>query len=350
MVAVPGILLGALVLGACAPAPAPAPTGSAAAPAAPTTPAPTITPEPGLPAPSQAFDGDCSTVFTATEISGIAGWKANDPVAFVNSIPDMALVHQVGGVGCVWSSTDGSNGYLQATVVPQEELSPQLENGTTCFVQTGKTYICAVDVESNGFHLSANLTTADNSSAPKAAAASKALADLFDSRAATAGDAVVPDPGDDAWPLSFGCDSLAKRARVGKSLDNPKLVLSDGGGDVQVTAAETDLWDGRPFLRCYWQELPADPTRISQLTVAVLGGAAWAQADVAALAGAEEVEIDGVDRAIIVHDADASGGDDGELNVFDGVNWLVLSSQGVDAADLEKAVPGLLKAMDAIAR
>jgi len=339
------VLLSGCATGTPAPAqstPAAVPTGSSAVPSA----EPTEDPDAGGTPPAQAFDGDCSLVFSTQEVTDLAGWAAADPVELVNTVPDMALVRQVGGLGCVWSPAENDEGYLQLTVVPQKELSKQLENGTTCFLQSEKTYICAIDLGANGYHLSANFTTANSASYNKANAISGRIADAFTARADELDKAVTPKQPKGAWPLDFACADLGKRARVGKALGNKNLKISDGGGDVQVTAAETDLWGGRPFLRCYWADPDAESGEIAQVTVAVLGGAAWTQQEIAVLPGAEEVEVDGAERAIVVTDPNGLGSSTGDLHVFDGVNWLVLSSEGIDPAELYPAVKVLLKGLD----
>ena len=322
---------------------------TSAAPTATATPTPTASAEPvvnpGGTAPPQAFGGDCNAVFTASDVSSVGGWDPASAVGFVNTVPDMALVHQVGGLGCVWSPAEGTEGYLQVTVVPQKILSNELENGTTCFLQYEKTYICAVDVESNGYHLSANLTTANTSSYEAANLASASLAQIFTAHAEAQPKAQVLNPRDGSWPLDFTCRQLDRKAKVAKALDNPGLELSDGGGDVQVTAAETDLWGGRPFLRCYWRQNEGDAGTVSQLTVAVLGGAAWTQLEVAALPGAEEVSVDGAERAFVVTDPEGSGSDVAELHIFDGVNWFVLTSESSEPSALYAAVPALIKGL-----
>jgi len=341
------LLLSGCAAGSPAPAPttaSPAPTGSAVPSAAPTE-----DPDAGGSAPAQAFDGDCSLVFSTQEVTDLAGWTAADPVQFVSTVPDMALVHQVGGIGCVWSPAEGDEGYLQLTVVPQKKLSDQLEDGTTCFLQSEKTYICAIDLEANGYHLSANFTTANSASYNKANAISERIAEAFTANADARAEAVSPKKPYGAWPLEFTCADLGKKAKVGKALGNNNLRISDGGGDVQVTAAETDLWGGRPFLRCYWADSDADPAdsgTIAQLTVAVLGGAAWTQQGIGVLPGAEEVDVEGAERAIIVTDPTGSGSTAAELHVFDGVNWMVLSAEGMDPTQLYPAVPVLIKALD----
>jgi len=346
------VLVGALVasvvlLAGCA-APAAEPTPTATAPVVTPTPTPTVpvdVPNPGGTPPEQAFNGDCLTVFSPEDVEIAATWPAMNPTGFVNSVPDMALVHQYGGLGCVWTPVDGVEGFLQATVVPQEVLSPGLEDGTTCFLQTEKTYICTIDVESNGYHLSANLTTANNSSSAKASSASAVLAEIFVSHASALEPATVIEQPEESWPLAFTCADLAKKAKVGKALDNENLVNADGGGNVQVTSAETDLWGGRPFLRCYWRDDSADADQIGEVTVAVLGGGAWTQLEVAQLPGAEEVSIDGVELAIVVHDPDGTGLPGADLHIFDGVNWMVLSATDTEPEALYAAVPGLIKGL-----
>ena len=342
----------AVLLAGCA-APSVEPTPSATAPAVPPTPTPTApvdVPNPGGTPPEQVFNGDCLTVFSPEEVEIAATWPAMNPVGFVNSVPDMALVHQVGGLGCVWAPLDGVEGFLQATVVPQEVLSARLAgDGTTCFLQFEKTYICSVDVEANGYHLSANLTTANDSSYEKANAASAVLAEIFATHANALAAAVTIEQPDGAWPLDFSCADLADSAKVGKALDNSDLKISDGGGDVQVTAAETDLWNGRPFLRCYWRDGAPDADQIGEVTVAVLGGGGWSQLEVAQLPGAEEVNIDGVELAIVVHDPEGTGAEEvGDLHIFDGVNWFVLSATGVAPESLYNAVPVLIDGLDSL--
>lgn len=338
-----------LLLAGCATGePAPATSAPAAAPTA----DPTVTPEPteepdagGVP-PAQAFDGDCSLVLGTQEVTNIAGWAAADPIQFVSTVPDMALVHQVGGVGCVWSPAAGAEGYLQATVVPQKKLSKQLEDGITCFLQSEKTFICAIDLEANGYHLSANFTTANNATYKTANAISESLGDAFTVHADERTKAKSPKAPKGSWPLDFTCADLGKKAKLAKALDSQDLKISDGGGDVQVTAAETDLWGGRPFLRCYWATDDDSSDGIAQLTVAVLGGAAWAQQSIAVLPGAEEVEVEGVERAIVVTDPNGIGSANGDLHIFDGVNWLVVSSDGIEPEQLFPAVRPLVKALD----
>ena len=348
-VLVAAFALSSLLLAGCATGTtAPAPTGSSTAVAPVTTPEPVETEDPdagGTP-PAQAFDGDCSLVFTAQEITDISGWAAADPIEFVSTVPDMALVHQVGGVGCVWSPSAGAEGYLQATVVPQKKLSKQLEAGITCFLQSDKTFICAIDFEANGYHLSANFTTANNATYDTANAMSVSLGEAFQAHAEARAKAVNPKSVKGSWPLDFTCADLGKKAKVGKALGNTDLKIADGGGDVQVTAAETDLWGGRPFLRCYWATTEESTDGITQVTVAVLGGAAWAQQQIAVMPGAEEVEVEGAERAIIVTDPSGLGSPNGDLHVFDGVNWLVLSSDGAQPEELFPAVAGLIKGLD----
>ena len=358
--ALAAVALSLLLLSGCATgSPAPAPSTATAPPTPPAEPSavPTEDPDAGGTAPAQAFDGDCSLVFSTQEVTDLTGWAASDPVQFVSTVPDMALVHQVGGIGCVWSPASGDEGYLQLTVVPQKRLSNQLEEGTTCFLQSEKTYICAIDLEANGYHLSANFTTANTASYKKANTISGRIADAFTEHADEQEEAVTPKQPKGSWPLDFTCADLGKKAKVGKALGNKNLAITDGGGDVQVTAAETDLWGGRPFLRCYWADPDADPDAgtdsgtISQLTVAVLGGAAWTQQGIAVLPGAQEVDVEGAERAIIVTDPTDSSGlgsSTGDLHIFDGVNWLVLSADGVDPSELYPAVAVLLKGLDTL--
>ena len=333
------IVLLVAVLAGCTPAPT-VPTAAPTAPVIETeTPTPTPTPEPtqepetGLVQPAQVFDGDCNAIFSINELKAILGSNVKR-----TGSPDSSgeasryLTAQSGGVTCSWASADYANGIV-VTAVPAAALPLTTSKSCQKDGYGGDGVDCSIEAEANATRLSGKVWFAKAGS--RNATKTAKLVSLFEEKAAAAEPVPLPIPNENSWTNPVECSILEPL------LDNPKVLGGTGdlqiyqgnGSDVYFTPAESVLYgfdDQADQVAC--AITTADPNRtltnaetkagkFSNISLSLVGGAAWVEKELANWSGVEKIAIEGVERAYLV-----TSGIEGEERVlivaFDGPNMI----------------------------
>jgi len=281
--------------------------------------------------PDRAFDGDCASIFTTSEVAGWLGRGAT--LQPQEDVP--GAIEQAGGIRCGWvrsaedgaeegaedgeeNSEDAGSGAdgLYLSVLPVDP-GQATANADTCEAEMEEAYLCAVVAEANGYRLTGNVSA----TSPKASSTAADIEALFVQRASQQEPGAVPDAVDGAWTNPVDLDVLGAvdvAAITGRS-----DIVEDGAN------CGCDLVDDT---RKYWGDGADTGDYDDDLSVDAIGGGAWVADRVADLEGATSIEIDGVDRAILIAVEDRAP----VLEVFDGPNRL---SIWVHGADIDWAYP-----------
>ena len=310
------------VLAGCTPAPT-VPTAAPTTPVVETpsatpTPQPTQEPETGLVQPAQVFDGDCANLLTNADASTALGAPVKRGTRDLPGDVRAAIVMQAGGLTCGWNDTDFAFG-ITVTAAPAESVAG-LEAPLVCgtgYVEFAPDLACGVESTSNGMVVSGLAWFGDGASSAakkKATAAVTALTERIAANSTLEMFAPTPIPADAAWANP----GPAGESNPPSCVDLDAAVTSDafmggspraepyegGGGDVYLTPIERDLLGyatGEPWDCAWYVERTKAETKKGLLTtfdVTPLGGGAWFLDQVLADApNAEEISVEGVDRA-----------------------------------------------------
>jgi hypothetical protein len=322
------------LLAGCGPAvPLPEPTDSAA-PTPTVTPSETLTPTPaptptqaaetGFVQPRQPFDGDCSAIFSAAEISDFVGsgkklrYSGNDlAIGFDYIAP------QAGAVTCTWTDKGFTSG-LSIVVLP-EASAVDATPASGCGSNEGGNTVCSLDATENSLRISGSIFSA---TAPKSKLQAKAhdVEALFVDHAAALTDvASAPIPADGAWSMPLDCAAVARDVDFGAVFGIKGKFTGDTDGGFGADYAEHILWPGLQWPRCGAWNLKSS----TGVTYMIIGGGRWAEEDIASADGSVRKTVAGVDAVYVTPTAYSK-----TINMFDGVNWLIVdysSSKGTAA-------------------
>lgn len=140
--------------------------------------------------------------------------------------------------------------------------------------------------------------------------------------------AFVPAPDSlEAWG---SCDDLDDGGQLREALDSPSLLEPEGqyaSGDGEGIAMFSVSWTRAGFASCSWSQkdmFSSPPDELRLLSTLMLPGGAWAWPEISAhalsQAGAQEVQIDGADAAIITCSVPETTGC--KVLVLAGGSWL----------------------------
>jgi len=290
-----------------------------ASPSAVASPTATQPAETGTEPPRQVFGGDCASLFTTSEVTHWLGRGAT--LQPQEDVP--GTVEQAGGIRCSWvkwsddgeadsdeagSSADG----LYLSVLPVA-LGRATANADACEAELEEVYLCPVVAEANGYRLTGTLSA----TSPKAASTAAEIEDLFVQRTSLREPGAMPDAVVGAWANPVDLDVLGA---VDVAAITGRSDIVEDGANCGCDFVE----DGRK----YWGDGADTGDYDDDLSVDAIGGGAWVADQVADLEGAKSIEIDGVDRAILIVVENYTT----VLEVFDGPNRLSIWANGPDIA------------------
>ena len=221
---------------------------------------------------------------------------------------------------------------LGIVVLPATLMKPTDSTVPYCYgADSGTAGIgsCKFNVTGSGFWLSGVVYTPDGTTNDDARAAISELGETFTANAVAA-PGFVPAPAAPGWWMDktgTDCTALAASTPVA-------AVLADTG----ITAVTGNAADEQPegYYRalasatgngCMWFKDASTGPESAFDTIALPGGA-WVQTQLAALPGVTEVNIAGVERALLSLPTSAPGlAPATALDVFDGPNWLHIDLQ-----------------------
>ena len=289
--------------------------------------------------PEQVFGGDCAKVFTDDQLASFgdfAGPEVRDPIGYVNNDGFTFTIEQIGGIDCTWT---GDDGVLSVALIPAGAV-PAIDDAT-CGPGYGEgtagDNFCGIEQETNGIRITGGITASD-AAAAKATAAK--IISAFDDAAATATPPVHVDiPG--AWANPVDCPGLDASIDASAVFGPGVKLNTTVGGDTGIYRALRSLVNPLLGLTCYW--VGADGTTSAAVTVH--GGGRWNEKPLSELDSVTPVQLQGVDAAYT--EESPGQGFPKMLHVFDGPNWLMMSTNPNDPASMGSAAVTLVDALNA---
>lgn len=312
-------VLAVTVLSGCATAESSSVTASASPPV---TPKPSAGPlESALGTPAQVFGADCGAVFTLSGLSAALGTAmvTADPRP-VTEFYDVA-VRTGAGLSCDWAPGSGLSGAsLSAVVLPAALMAAGSLEEPWCYaVGDGDAILpaCSFDISRSGYWLSGIAYTAVGTTESDVRTAVSRITEQFTTSAAETSQVGSGTQPLDAWP-AVPCSSLAASQPVAAVTGG--FAVSGGNGPAEVPGGYIAAAQAASMSNCIWQESGSNP---AGFTVQTLPGAAWVQDEVAALPGAQELAVPGLERAVVT-----TTGDLVTLHIFDGSNLMTVDAGG----------------------
>jgi hypothetical protein len=318
-----GVALVAVLAGCGPTVPVPDPTDSAAPTPSATpsetrtpTPTPTQVAETGFVQPRQAFDGDCSAIFSTAELTDLAGRGltlkyTGNPLALSFDY----LAPQAGAVTCTWANKTWASG-LSFVVLPEASAVDTTPVSWCGEVESGG-LACAFDATENSLRISGRIF---NSTASKSALKVKAheVEALFVDHAAALTDVTpAPIPADGAWSMPLDCAAIARDVDLGAVFGVSGTFSGGESGGFGADYVERILWPGLVWPRCgAWNEKANKDVLFS-----IVGGGRWAEESIASTDGAVRRTVAGVDAVYEIPSVNGK-----IVHLFDGVNWLVIDA------------------------
>jgi hypothetical protein len=324
-VPVAGLAVVALVavLTGCGPtAPVPESTDSAAPTPSVTpseTPTPTPTPtqaaETGFEQPRQAFDGDCSAIFSTAELTDLAG--SGLKLRYAGNSLALSfdyLAPQAGAVTCTWANKSFTSG-LSVVVLPEASaVDPAPASG--CGTNEGDNKYCKFDATENSLRVSGSIFSATTSTSSLQSKAHEVEALFVDHAAALTDVAPAPIPADGAWSMPLDCAAVARDVDFGSVFGVTGKFTGGEDGGFGGGYVEDILWPGLQWPRCGASNAKASVG----VTYMIIGGGRWAEESIASADGAVPKTVPGVDAVYLT-----PTGYGKTIDMFDGVNWLTIS-------------------------
>jgi hypothetical protein len=301
-----------------------------------------------LHAPEQILGGDCSALLSTADVSALLGAPVA-PVTGRSMSPLHAAVAAMGGLSCLWSEGDGQNMAALSTVVEAATAydvrgTGPVDDGVWCYGSL-PAMECSFSVVSGPLWMSGHVYTAAGENEADARAAVTSLGDDF--RALELAEPAREAAQATAWSLS-DCSELDGTVDVGALLQSPGFRGSTSDvvpGDIDggIYAAVDTLG----VFGCDWyQQTDVPEGDLGGFSVVALPGGAWVKAQALAWPGATEIDLPGVELAVLVP-WDPAVPDQESLNVFDGVNWLQVTSRQ-DVMATVPVIPTLVAALNGL--
>ncbi|WBM79585.1 hypothetical protein KIV56_14915 [Cryobacterium breve] len=305
--------------------------------------------------PAGVFGGTCAAVFTVDEVGAAVGAAVASSETARNVLlagdPAFAAVPARGGIDCLWSENESLTGaYVAAVVLAAASVKNVHADEVSCYgadvpdpAQSGS---CRVSATVGGYWLSAVVHTAVGTINDDTRTAVATLLATFSGRARAAGTPVTVVTPSGAWQRE-DCATLSDAAHVTDAISSPGLtVLSGDTAGGEAAQGRYSALESAGVFACSWSQSPTPTGQIGSFSIILLPGGSWAQGDVALKTGAKVVSISGVERATRI----PNEGGGYTFDVFDGVNWLQLSTNATTESDLDRltpAIPALVNALNA---
>ncbi|WP_243013004.1 hypothetical protein [Cryobacterium zhongshanensis] len=275
--------------------------------------------------------------------------RATARASSLSGDPSFAAVPARGGIDCQWSENETLTGaYVSAVVVAAASVTNVHADEVYCYgmdvVDPAQSGSCRVSATVGGYWLSAVVYTALGTTNEDTRKAVATLLGTFSGRALAAGtpDAAVTPSG--AWKRE-DCAALSDIAHVTDAISSPGLtVLSADTSGGEAAEGRYAAISTAGVFACGWSQSPTPAGQIESFSIILLPGGSWAQEDVARKTGAEIVSIPGVE--LVIRIPNEGGGY--TFDVFDGVNWLQLSTNTSVEADLDQLIPGIPALVNAL--
>lgn len=283
---------------------------------------------------SQAFDSDCSAIYSTGDLTRILGTGVADPTTYDSTYALWTPVFVLGGTMCLWQGAD-DNAYLEIAVLPGDASS----DDPYCYGEDGDAR-CSFETTASGLTLSAVVYGATGMAAADLDAGIVELKSLFADAAAAAEPLTPFERPADAWPATLDCADIGDAVTLDELLDAPGLHAEVGNGGAEmppgVYTAETELG----LAACSWEPADYDTPAggVGMLDVSFLPASATPaiRAAVEALDGAMPLEQAGTDGVVHVVRTD-NGVDLDYYWVFSASNALVIGGTATEEQILTAA-------------
>lgn len=306
----------------------------AQAPAAEPTATATTTPAPEAVGPERVLGGDCDQLAAAADLSADAGITLI--AQSETSVDELAYaaIPQLGGMYCAWQGPTVEEASLTVVVLPSRSFTEVRGTGTTC---EGATY-CSFGAIESGFQFFGLLNVPGTESA-----AAQAASDAITARvAASLASAALPAPyaPEGAWAPAIECATLDQGHVIATTLGDPAIVGYPYGGDAEPNSGFYVAYNASGLTHCDWYPTPAESG--ASVSVDLMPGGAWRQADIEAIGDAETVSVPGFEHALVRGNT---------LYAFTAVNRLDLTldplATALTLADFYPAATALAAELDA---
>jgi hypothetical protein len=342
------ILLGAYIVVAlcvtgCAPVtpaaePRPTTPTDTAKPTPSPTPTPTPTPDPAA-LPAQVFGGDCETALSAATVSSALGAQVT-PANYYESSSERAPQTR-GGIACTWRSSK-SDTFADVVILNLTERDAKDKDETYCY---GATTVakdshgsCRTTQAVGEYWFSAVMYTPAGTTNSQTKKAVMKLVSALSTSAAEAGSPPEVVTAATAWKRPRSCTDLSKLAHVPTVTKSAALVAqsTDTSGGERTDGLYTAIENAQVF-GCAWAPAGKAPSgQIDGFSLLALPGGAWMQDEIAAIPGATEPVVDGVERIITTPGQYDEGYS--VIDVFNGANWIEANCK---ASEVDQLLPGL---------
>jgi len=284
-------------------------------------------------APPQILDGECASVLTDAAASDLVGVPVMLVTPRFSDMPQVRSLASLGGLDCWWlPDAADETASLTVTLLPEAAVPGWAEATELTCAPFDSRYNCSSDVIDQGYWTSIYLNAAVDTAEGATGAANTVLS-AVDSAVTAAGAPPVAVPGgalDGAWLPRTDCEPLLTEVDAAALTGIPgltELTFAAGPAEMQQSYAAAVTVTGASACILVEAGYPEAPARA--LGVDFLPGGSWVEEDIESLPGAVELDPTTVDRAILV--SDQNGASSGAvLHVFDGVNWLTVSSSEFD--------------------
>jgi hypothetical protein len=260
--------------------------------------------------------------------------QPESPVGYALGSDEAFALAEAGGMKCSWSSEGGTIGIavLASAAVPDiasETCGPGYGEGTM-----GDNF-CGIERETNGVRITGGVSAPDAGSAQ--AAAERIIAAFDDSAIAEVAPTFTRPVG--AWSNPVDCPALDDAIDVEALFGVGVAYNGEVGGDVGPYRAIRPLLNELQGLSCLWIGADGRP----QISVSVHGGGRWSEAELSSLPTVTPVDIVGVEAAYL---EERSSSASVALHVYDGSNWLILSTWPDDVGTLYPAAVTIVDALN----
>jgi hypothetical protein len=274
--------------------------------------------ETGETAPEQLFGGECSNLISDEELSTMTGAQLtlDDSDGEWSHATGDYFIPQAGGVDCAWYNAKYSVG-VYLTAVPAAAVD--LPESSTCggYLEFGPRS-CDVDAVSNGVRFTGSYFTKKymKSTSLEKVAAIESYVTATALALPSPAQAVVP--ADSTWTYPINCKKLPTQINFSTifATTQPYIGFSAGGTDVYISRIQSAIWEDKGFPSCTIKRKAANLNK--GFSFNFIGGARWAESDIAGRAGVTTMTYDGLD-AVYVSPAVKNYV---VIDIFDGVNWL----------------------------
>ena len=246
-----------------------------------------------------------------------------------------------GGVECLWDGP-GAYGITALALFPGSGSVPAVDDFLTCQAsQGGSDATCDFGSSVNGYWLSGTVDVGPGLDEASVTAATQPIIEASTASVEGMAAGVPFAEADGAWG-DIDCDAIATGADVRGVLGRPALEVSpDFGGGPGELRAPSVLDAYRASTQFCSMRVPDAETSAQNFSFTAYPGGGAVGDVVAAVPGATEVAVSGIDRVTVLADSGVV-----TIDVIDGANWLTMVAPEGDKDLYLGVIPALVAALE----